>query len=106
MSRGFTTRLQIGVLLGRNRSSRLVGLESHCFARQVLQHYQPVPANTIKLIEGYSYRSINSLMSAELMEFDAKGKISRVLAHYAVPERDPKLEPFAPSQLVKSSVLR
>jgi len=34
------------------------------------------------------YRSINGLMSAELLEFDAKGKISRVLAHYAAPERD------------------
>jgi hypothetical protein len=34
------------------------------------------------------YRSINGLISAELMEFDAKGKISRVLAHYAGPERD------------------
>jgi len=36
------------------------------------------------------YRSVNGLMAAELMEFDAKGKISRVLAHYAMPERDAK----------------
>jgi len=36
------------------------------------------------------YRSINGLMSAELMEFDAKGKISRVLAHYAAPECNAK----------------
>jgi hypothetical protein len=34
------------------------------------------------------YRSINGWMSAELMEFDAKGRISRVLAHYAEPDRD------------------
>ena len=33
------------------------------------------------------YRSINGWMPAELKEFDAKGKISRVLAPYAVPER-------------------
>jgi len=36
-----------------------------------------------------AYRSIIGLVSAEMMEFDAMGKISRVLAHYAVPERDP-----------------
>ena len=42
MSPGFTTRLQFGVLLGRNRSSRLVGLESHCFACRLLQHFEPV----------------------------------------------------------------
>ena len=34
------------------------------------------------------YRSINGLMSAELMEFDSMGRISRVLAHCAVPERE------------------
>ena len=34
------------------------------------------------------YHSVNGLMSAELMEFDAKGKICRVLAHYTLPERD------------------
>jgi hypothetical protein len=37
------------------------------------------------------YRSINNSMSAELMEFDARGQISRSLAHYAVPERDAKV---------------
>jgi hypothetical protein len=29
------------------------------------------------------YHSVNSLRTAELMEFDAQGKVRRVLAHYA-----------------------
>jgi hypothetical protein len=60
---------------------------------QGLQAYPALHFDFIRLYPGVrscvvEYRSINGLMSAELMEFDAKGKISRVLAHYAVPERD------------------
>lgn len=29
------------------------------------------------------YRSVNGLLSAELMEFDEQGKVRRVLAHYS-----------------------
>ena len=62
------------------------------FARG-LEAYPALRFDFIQLFPGVrscvvEYRSINGLMSAELMEFDAKGKISRVLAHYAVPERD------------------
>ena len=64
------------------------------FARG-LETYPALRFDFIRLYPGVQrcvveYRSLNGLMSAELMEFDAKGKISRVLAHYAVPERDAK----------------
>lgn len=61
------------------------------FARG-LEAYPALCFDFIRLYPGVrscvvEYRSINGLVSAEMMEFDAKGKISRVLAHYAVPER-------------------
>jgi hypothetical protein len=60
------------------------------FARG-LEAYPALRFDFIRLYPGVrscvvEYRSINGLVSAELMEFDAKGKISRVVAHYAVPE--------------------
>jgi hypothetical protein len=62
------------------------------FARG-LEAYSTLHFHFVRLYPGVrscvlEYRSINGLMSAELMEFDAKGKISRVLAHYSVPERE------------------
>jgi len=62
------------------------------FARG-LRAYPTLRFDFIRLYPGVrscvlEYRSVNGLMSAELMEFDAGGKISRVLAHYALPERD------------------
>jgi len=62
------------------------------FARG-LEAYPALRFDFIRLYPGVrscvvEYHSINGWMSAEVMEFDAKGKISRVLAHYAVPEHD------------------
>lgn len=55
-----------------------------------LEAYPALRFDFIRLYRGVrscvvEYRGINGLMSAELMEFDAKGKISCVLGHYAVP---------------------
>lgn len=59
------------------------------FARG-LEAYPALRFDFIRLYPGVrscvvEYLSINDLVSAELMEFDANGQICRVLAHYAVP---------------------
>jgi len=57
------------------------------FARG-LQAYPNLRFDFIRLYPGVrscvaEYRSVNGLLSAELMEFDAQGKVRRVLAHYS-----------------------
>lgn len=57
------------------------------FARG-LQAYPTLRFDFIRLYAGVrscvlEYHSINDLRTAELMEFDAQGKVRRVLAHYA-----------------------
>ena len=53
-----------------------------------LQAYPSLRFDFIRLYPGVrscvvEYRSVNGLFSAELMEFDAHGKVRRVLAHYS-----------------------
>jgi hypothetical protein len=57
------------------------------FARG-LQAYPSLRFDLIRLYPGVrscvvEYRSVDGLFSAELMEFDAQGKVRRVLAHYS-----------------------
>jgi hypothetical protein len=57
------------------------------FARG-LQAYPTLRFEFIRLYPGVrscvlEYRSVNGLLSAELMEFDERGKVRRVLAHYS-----------------------
>jgi hypothetical protein len=57
------------------------------FARG-LQAYPELRFDFIRLYSGVrscvvEYYSINGMRTAELMEFDAQGKVRRVLAHYA-----------------------
>ena len=52
-----------------------------------LQAYPALRFDFIRLYPGVrscvlEYRSVNGLLSAELMEFDDGGKVRRVLAHY------------------------
>jgi ketosteroid isomerase-like protein len=56
------------------------------FARG-LQAFPTLRFDFIRLYSGVGscvleYRSVNGLLSAELMEFDEHGKVRRVLAHY------------------------
>jgi hypothetical protein len=57
------------------------------FARG-LQAYPSLRLDFIRLYPGVrscvvEYRGVNDLFSAELMEFDGRGKVRRVLAHYS-----------------------
>ena len=57
------------------------------FARG-LQAFPTLRFDFIRLYSGVGscvleYRSVNGLLSAELMEFDEHGKVRRVLAHYS-----------------------
>jgi len=57
------------------------------FARG-LQAYPNLRFDFMRLYSGVrscvvEYRSVNGLLSAELMELDAQGKVRRVLAHYS-----------------------
>src|SRR5690349_13953582 len=60
------------------------------FARG-LAAYPALRFELIRLFPGarscvVQYRSIDGLMAAEVMEFDDRGRIARVLAHYAGPD--------------------
>jgi hypothetical protein len=53
-----------------------------------LKAYPTLRFDFIRLYAGVQsciveYHSINGMRTAELMEFDAQGKVRRVLAHYA-----------------------
>jgi hypothetical protein len=80
-------------LTGRSDATvRGMAMLRECFARG-WKAYPALRFDFIRLYPGVrscvvEYRSINGLISAELTGFDAKGKIPRVLAHYALPEHD------------------
>ena len=74
-------------LMGRNEGSIRGKAALRDYFTRGLKAYPDLRFDFLRLYQGVQscvleYRSIHGLLTAELMEFDEKGKIRRVLAHY------------------------
>jgi hypothetical protein len=69
-------------------SGRVVGKAAlRAYWRTALEQYPELLFELHRVLPGVNsvvlyYRSINDLLAAETMEFDTKGRVCRVLAHY------------------------
>jgi hypothetical protein len=78
----------VAKLTGRSESILRGKMALRDYFARGLQAYPTLRFDFIRLYAGVQscvleYHSVNGVRTAELMEFDAQGKVRRVLAHYA-----------------------